>query len=115
MNTTTSPLRDPNTLANCNDWRTTHTTADFHVLFDEQRLKGRVSLDLKSITDAETKEVVLDSSYLDISEVKVNGQLSKWDLLPRLEPYGEALKIHLDERVAHSQSIKSDTLVSAMP
>jgi leukotriene-A4 hydrolase len=105
MNTTTSPLRDPNTLSNYNDWRTTHTTADFHVLFDEQRLKGRVSLDLTSITDAETTEIILDSSHLNISEVKVNGQLSKWDLLPRLEPYGEALKIHLDEGVAHSQSI----------
>ena len=109
MNTTS---RDPNTLSNYNDWRTTHTTANFHVLFDEQRLKGRVSLDLKSTTDAETKEIILDSSYLDISEVKVNGQLSKWDLLPRLEPYGEALKIHLDKGVAHSQSISVSIDVS---
>src|ERR1700722_15362359 len=112
MNTTINPPRDPNPLSNYNDWRTTHTTADFHVLFDEQRLKGRVSLDLKSITGAETKEVILDSSYLDISEVKVNGQLSKWDLLPRLEPYGEALKIHLDKGVAHSQSISVSIDVS---
>ena len=60
MNTTISPPRDPNTLSNYNYWRTTHTTTNFHVLFDEQRLKGRVSLDLKSITDAETKEIILD-------------------------------------------------------
>ena len=112
MNTTINPPRDPNTLSNYNNWRTTHTAVDFHVLFDEQRLKGRVSLDLKSITEAETKEIILDSSYLSISEVKVNGQLSKWDLVPRLEPYGEALKIHLDKGVAHSQSINVSIDVS---
>jgi leukotriene-A4 hydrolase len=105
MTTTINPPRDPNTLSNYNNWRTTHTTANFHVLFDEQRLKGSVSLRLKSITDAETNEIILDSSYLDISQVKVNDQVSKWDLLPRLEPYGEALKIYLDRGITQGQSL----------
>src|SRR5947209_17751083 len=43
MNTTINSPRDPNTLSNYNNWHTTHTAADFHVLFDEQRLKGRIS------------------------------------------------------------------------
>jgi leukotriene-A4 hydrolase len=105
MGTAIKPPRDPNTLSNYNNWRTTHTAANLHVCFDEQRLKGSVSLQLKSITDAETREVILDSSYLEISQVKVNDQVSKWDLLPRLEPYGEALKIQLDKGVAHGQSV----------
>src|SRR3954471_19800314 len=74
MNTTIDSPRDPNTLSNYNNWRTTHTTASFHILFDEQRLQGNVSLDLKSLTEAESTEIILDSSYLNISEVKVNGQ-----------------------------------------
>lgn len=85
--------------------RTTHTTANFDVLFHEQRLKGSVSLRLKSITRAETKEIILDSSHLDISEVRVNGEVSKWELLPRIEPYGAALKIQLDKAFPHGQSV----------
>lgn len=90
-----NPPRDPNTLSNYNHWVTTHTTANFEILFEEQRLSGNVILTLKSISNSETKEIVLDTSYLDISEVKVNGSLAKWELLSRMEPYGSALKIHL--------------------
>jgi leukotriene-A4 hydrolase len=50
METTIHQPRDPNTLSNYNNWRTTHTATDFHLLFDEQRLKASATLDLKSIT-----------------------------------------------------------------
>ena len=105
MTTTINPPRDPNTLSNYNNWRTTHTTASFHVLFDEQRLTGSVSLDMQSITEAESSEIILDSSYLDISQVKVDGQVAQWHLLPRLEPYGAALKIQV-EKAVHGQQVR---------
>ena len=112
MSTTINPPRDPNTLSNYNNWRTTHTRADFQILFDEQRLKGRVTLDLKSITDAEAKEIILDTSYLDIAKVNVDGQATKWELLSRFEPYGAALKILLDKGVAKDESLSVSIDVS---
>ena len=93
------PPRDPNTLSNYNNWLTTQTETDFTILFDEQKLKGTVLHKLRSITDAETKEILLDTSYLDISEVLVDGIPARWSLLPRFEPYGSALKIELAKAV----------------
>lgn len=53
--------RDPNTLSNYNNFRTAHTAVDFHVDFSKHLLRGTVSLDLKSVTNAETKEIRLDA------------------------------------------------------
>jgi len=53
--------RDPNTLSNYNNFRTTHTGVDFHVDFKQRLLEGTVSLHLKSLTDAETDKIVLDT------------------------------------------------------
>jgi leukotriene-A4 hydrolase len=105
-NITSNPPRDPNTLSNYNNWRTAHTTANFEILFEEQRLSGNVVLTLKSITNPETKEIVLDTSYLDISEIKVNGNPAKWELLPRMEPYGSALKISLESGIPADQTVE---------
>jgi leukotriene-A4 hydrolase len=112
MSASVNAPRDPNTLSNYNKWRTTHTAATFDVVFAEQRLKGSVSLQLQSITDAGTDEIILDSSYLDIAQVQVNDELAKWDLLPRLEPYGEALKIYLDKAVPRGQALTVSIAVS---
>lgn len=98
--------RDPNTLSNYNCWRTAHTTANFEILFEEQRLSGNVVLTLKSITDSESREIILDTSYLDISEVKINGVLVKWDLLSRMDPYGSALKIYLETGIPTHHTVQ---------
>lgn len=105
-NTTINPPRDPNTLSNYNNWRTAHTTANFEILFEEQRLSGNVVLTLKSISNAESKEIVLDTSYLDISAIKVNGNSAEWELLPRREPYGSALRISLETGIAAEQTVE---------
>jgi len=98
MTVITNP-RDPNTLSNYNNWRSTHITANFDILFDQKKLVGNVVHRFKSITDAESREIILDTSYLDISAVKVDGKPSKWELLSSLEPFGTPLKISLDEAV----------------
>lgn len=89
--------RDPNTLSNYHNWRTVHTKTTFDVVFESQQLKGNVIHKLKSLTDAETNEIILDTSFLSISDVKVDGKSTKWELLKRLEPYGSALKIKLEK------------------
>ncbi len=100
--------RDPNTLSNYNNFLTTHTTANFAINFEKKILNGNVILNLKSITDAETKEILLDTSHLDIHDIKVDGQASKWKLLSRFEPYGSILKIELEKGVQNAKSVEVD-------
>lgn len=98
--------RDPNTLSNYNNFITTHTTVNLDVSFENRQLIGNVVHRLKSITDAESKEIILDSSYLDISTVQVNGKPSRWELLPRFEPYGAALRITLENGVPINELVE---------
>ena len=100
--------RDPNTLSNYNNFLTTHTVANFEIDFQEKKLRGNVVLTLKSITDAAAKDVLLDTSYLDVHSVKINGKIPSWELLPRFEPYGSALKISLAEGVENGTSVEID-------
>src|SRR5437762_1731932 len=86
MSASTKARRDPNTLSNYDGWRTRHTAATFDVVFAEQRLKGRVSLQLESTSEAETDEIVLDSSYLDIAQVTVDGEVSRRHPRPLPDP-----------------------------
>ncbi|KAK2771108.1 hypothetical protein FQN53_005210 [Emmonsiellopsis sp. PD_33] len=111
MATTVNPPRDPNTLSNYNAFRTTRTTVNFDVRFDKQQLAGNVVHRLKSTTNAESREVVLDSSYLNISDVKVDGKSAQWELLPRFEPYGNALKIPLAAGVELGKEVEIDISV----
>ena len=53
--------RDPNTLSNYHNFVTTHTAVDFDIDFEKKRLHGDVVLTFKSITDAETDQIVLDT------------------------------------------------------
>jgi leukotriene-A4 hydrolase len=109
MATTTiiNPPRDPNTLSNYNNWRTVHTSTVLDILFDEQKLKGQVSHKLKSITDGESDEILLDSSHVLIHGVQVDGQPAhKWESLHRVEPYGSALKIRLDRKPKLGETVE---------
>lgn len=105
-NITVNTPRDPNTLSNYNNWLTTHITANLEILFEERRLSGNVVLTLKSITNSETREIILDTSYLDISEIRVNGSQVEWESVPRMEPYGSALKIYLQAGIPADQTVQ---------
>ena len=107
MASITNP-RDPNTLSNYHNFTTTHTTANFAIDFENKRLDGNVILKLKSTTNAETREILLDTSHLNIKNVTLDGSSPEWDLLPRLEPYGNALKIELNAGVAVEKSVEID-------
>lgn len=106
---TINPPRDPNTLSNYNNFLTKHTVANFAIDFEKKRLDGNVVLKLQSISDSESKDVVLDTSYLEIKDVSVKGgTLSNWQLLPPLEPYGSALKISLSKEAEKGQFLEID-------
>ncbi|KAJ9199973.1 hypothetical protein DTO164E3_4430 [Paecilomyces variotii] len=106
MATTINPPRDPNTLSNYNNWLSTHITANFDILFDQKKVAGNVVHQLKSRTNSESREIIFDTSYLEIGDVKVDGEPAKWELLPALGPYGNGLKIELAKGVELNKSVE---------
>ncbi|KAJ5730201.1 uncharacterized protein N7483_004709 [Penicillium malachiteum] len=98
--------RDPNTLSNYHIWRSTHITANFGIWFEHKKLVGNVVHKFTSLTDAQSREIILDTRFLDIATVKVDGQHVKWELLPTLEPFGTPLKITLDQGVQQNETVE---------
>ena len=103
--------RDPNTLSNYNNWRSTHVTANFDILFDQKKLVGNVVHIFKSTTDAQSREIILDTSHLDIGSIKVDGRPSQWKWLPALAPYGTPLKIVLDKPIELNGTVEVDVCI----
>lgn len=96
MATISKMPRDPNTLSNYNNWTTKHTKAEFAIDFKAQKLVGSVTLALESITDSESDEIILDTSFLDIKDISINGaKTSHWEVKDRFEPYGSPLSIKI--------------------
>ena len=90
-----SKMRDPNTLANYDSYRTTHTVTNFDIDFDKRCLSGNVILNLKCQNLVEKPDILLDTSHLDIGGVKLDGEKAEYELLARVEPYGSALRIKM--------------------
>ncbi|KAN0071960.1 Peptidase family M1 domain containing protein [Elaphomyces granulatus] len=94
------PIRDSSTLSNYTTWMSSHT------------LVGNVIHQLKSNTNGQSREIILDTSYLDIRDIKVEGgKPLNWEFLPRIEPYGSALKIKLENSVEFGKEIQIDISV----
>lgn len=55
--------RDPNTLSNYHNFLTKHTVANFEIDFEKKVLHGGVELTFESLTEGETKDIVLDTRY----------------------------------------------------
>ncbi|KAF4827209.1 Leucine aminopeptidase 2 [Colletotrichum tropicale] len=104
--------RDPNTLSNYGAWLTKHTTANLTIDFKDKCLKGSVTLELESLTDKESKEIVLDSSFLSIKGVKVNATTSTYELKDRVEPYGAPLHVFVPQGAAKGEIVKVDVDLS---
>ena len=108
MATTIKMPRDPNTLSNYQNFVTTHTVANFEIDFQNQRLAGNVVLHLKPVLESKSREIFLDTSHLDIKDVKLGHSSPKWSLLPRSEPYGSALKIDLTDDTGDNEVLEVD-------
>ncbi|KIX01374.1 leukotriene A-4 hydrolase/aminopeptidase [Rhinocladiella mackenziei CBS 650.93] len=115
MATKINTPRDPNTLANYNYWRTVHTFTKFEIVFDQQKLQGSVIHSIKSITGGETDEILLDSSHVQIHNVKADGKAVKWEFLPRAEPYGSPLKIQLNRKVGLDERVNIEIDLETTP
>jgi leukotriene-A4 hydrolase len=101
-----APITDPNTLSNYHAVVTQFTCVEVTLDFESSIVSGYVTLTLKALEDG-LGEVVLDTSYLDIKKVVVNGKETGWTLEDRTEPYGSALKICLTEQGKAGESIEA--------
>lgn len=108
MTTLAKTKRDPNTLSNYDKFITTHLQANLNIDFTKRLLAGNVALSLKSASDASSNEIILDTSYLDIEDVKINQKSCDWELHSRIEPFGSPLRIKLDEAVDHGEALDVD-------
>ena len=86
-------MYDASSNANYEFWSTRHTTLDVSLNFDDRKLQGRVVLLLESVSAADT--IVLDSSHLDISSIKVDGAEAEYSVRVRKEPLGSPIQIKL--------------------
>lgn len=84
-------MKDQCTLSNYQGFEVQHTKLHFKILFDEKRLLGRVDFKLKSLINSD--KLILDTSYLEISSVLLNGKPTGYTQLERIEPYGSPLVI----------------------
>ncbi|KAL1897347.1 Leucyl aminopeptidase yscIV [Sporothrix stenoceras] len=95
--------RDASTAANYNVWRNDHTTASLKIDFDAQVLRGHLVQDFsrQPNTDGEdASEIILDTSFVDVKAVSVDGKAVPFEVKPRTGPLGEPLHIKLPAAAA---------------
>jgi leukotriene-A4 hydrolase len=66
--------KDQATLSNYHEVRNLHTHLDWTIDWKEQLIGGTATLTMKPETDKPVEKVVLDTSYLDVFGVKVDGE-----------------------------------------
>lgn len=64
-------VRDPSSLANLSEVKTTHLHLDWTIDFEQKRIRGHVLLDLTTL-EPNVNQVILDTSYLDLKSVTLN-------------------------------------------
>ena len=101
-----APVRDPNTQSNYDQWRTKHTTANFTVDFAAKALRGSVTLELESQTDQASREIILDSSFVDVSSITLNAVPSKWEVRDRTGPSGSPVHVQVPDGAAKGEVVK---------
>lgn len=112
---------DPNTLANVLDFKTVRTALDFEILFEKKAIEGVVQHEMEGTSeggDAVSGEIWLDSSYVVVEEVCVDGEEfgklrgeagepeKGWKLEDRVKPYGSKLRIVLGKKVGKGEKVE---------
>ncbi|KAJ9110685.1 hypothetical protein QFC19_001514 [Naganishia cerealis] len=100
-------VQDQATLSNYHEVRNLHTHLDWTIDWNEQLIGGTATLSMKPETDKAVGKVVLDTSYLDVRQVQVDGEkvqrklkspvsfIQQFTKAGRIEAMGEALTITL--------------------
>lgn len=68
-----SGVIDPSSLSNLNEVATKHIHMNWTIAFDQKKIGGHVLLDIVTLVPNVSK-VILDTSYLDLKNVSLDGQ-----------------------------------------
>lgn len=101
-----SPELDPSTQSNYKAFTVHHSTLDLDVSFEKKRLIGSITFQLKTLEPAH--HLTLDTSFLDIKKVTINGQSTPFLVKPRIEPLGSPLNITYDAAKDDTLTLKID-------
>ncbi|KAG5363898.1 Leukotriene A-4 hydrolase-like protein [Yarrowia sp. B02] len=98
------PERDPSTLSNYEHFKPSNTAVALQVNWGAQKLAGSVTYDLA--VSGNPDKLVLDTSYLDIQEVQVNGHKADFSIGERHSIFGSPLTIALPSNVGDKIQVK---------
>ncbi|KAH7045430.1 peptidase family M1-domain-containing protein [Linnemannia elongata] len=96
---------DPNSQSNLDEIKTSHIHLNLAVDFVAKTLAGSAELDIEAIADSVSK-LILDTSFITIHSVTLNGAPLKYTLADRHEKYGSALTIELGKTLAKGDKAK---------
>jgi leukotriene-A4 hydrolase len=99
-----SNKQNPCSLSNYQECSTIHTELWLNVSFAKSSLSGNVELTLQS-SGGGLREIVLDTSYLNINSVAAGGKDVEWSVGDRVEPYGSPLKIQLESELGPGDKV----------
>ncbi|SCU88509.1 LADA_0E10572g1_1 [Lachancea dasiensis] len=86
-----SPETDYSTLSNYQSFKVEHSKLDWKVSFDIKTISGEVQYDLRSLK--QESQICLDTSFLEVHEVLINGIATAFQLDTRKEPLGSRLVV----------------------
>ncbi|RSH81372.1 hypothetical protein EHS25_006904 [Saitozyma podzolica] len=95
--------KDLATLSNYLDARTTHIDLDWAIDWEKKIIGGSATVTLEATKDV--GEVVLDTSYLDVQGVEVDGAKAEYSLDERIAGMGSALHVTLPKSVKSGQHV----------
>ncbi|ORY81519.1 peptidase family M1-domain-containing protein [Protomyces lactucae-debilis] len=95
--------KDASSNANYNAFVTTHTSLRVTLDFAAKLLRGTCQHTLTCM-DASAKEIILDSSFLNVTSVSLNDAPVKFKVAPRKEPLGSPLHISLPNSLEQGAS-----------
>ena len=121
---------DPNTLSNILDFVTTATSLNYGLSFEKRALEGDVLHEMRCVSEEGYAEVWLDSSFVVVKAVEVDGEelgelggevekpegkqaagevddneVAGWKLEERVKPYGSRLRILLGRKVDKDETL----------
>ncbi len=108
---TSSHDRDLATLSNYHDVRTTHLDLTWSIDWTNQLVSGLAVLKLEATKDV--RKVILDTSHLDISTVRVGGGNVKWELGESVSStMGQPFRVELAEGLKKGESVEIEVMYS---
>lgn len=102
---------DRATQSNYTEIKVTHTHLEWTIDWAGKVFHGKAIISLKAVKDVQ--KITLDTSYLDIQKVKLEGKEVKWELGDRIGTIGNALSFNLPGSLKAGQV--SDTQIPLEP